>query len=176
MLIQKLRETSKTCIRVDLMKKVRIGIVSYGAREVAMADAFLRSKKYDVELYIADKNKNPFNLSVAKRHEVFSDHSDVKSITVLFRQYKPDFVIPGSETPIIAGLADECSEYFIPAICPTKEYAIEASKVRQRELTEKVAPEVSPKFRVWYPDSSRPIHQIKDDVLNWLDELDYNVA
>ena len=43
------------------MERVGILVVSYGARAVAMIDAFTRSQKYDVKIYVADKQKNPFN-------------------------------------------------------------------------------------------------------------------
>ena len=33
------------------MEKIGVLVVSYGAREVAMVDALLQSKKYQVELY-----------------------------------------------------------------------------------------------------------------------------
>ncbi len=163
------------------MQKIGIGIVAYGAREVAMADAFLRSGKYDVRLYIADKQRNPFNMEFATQHVVVpkGDLSNVNAMVDFFGSYKDkiNFIIPGSEAPIIAGLRNVVEEKLgIPVICPTKEYAIEASKVRQRLLTQEVAPEINPKFRVWYPDSSRPIHQVKDEVYKWLDELKCQVA
>jgi hypothetical protein len=44
------------------MDKVGVLVVSYGAREVAMVDALNRSPNYRVELYIADKQRNPFNV------------------------------------------------------------------------------------------------------------------
>lgn len=163
------------------MPRIGIGIVSYGAREVAMADAFLRSKKYDVSLYIADKMRNPFNVAHATQHMVVpkGDLTDVNSMVDFFGQYKDriSFIIPGSEVPIIAGLRDIVEERLgIPVICPTKKYAIETSKVEQRLLTQKVAPEVNPRFKVWYPENSRQIHHVKDQVYEWLDELECQVA
>ena len=55
------------------MEKVGILVVSYGAREVAMVDAFSRSPNYKVELYIADKQRNPFNMEKASKHVVIPD-------------------------------------------------------------------------------------------------------
>ena len=43
------------------MEKVGILVVSYGAREAALVDAFTRSPNHEAELYIADKQRNPFN-------------------------------------------------------------------------------------------------------------------
>jgi phosphoribosylamine-glycine ligase len=55
------------------MDKVGILVVSYGAREAAMVDAFARSKNHKVELYIADKQRNPFNVERAAKHVVIPD-------------------------------------------------------------------------------------------------------
>jgi hypothetical protein len=43
------------------MEKVGILVVSYGSRAAAMVDAFSRSENYAAEIYVADKQKNPFN-------------------------------------------------------------------------------------------------------------------
>ncbi len=43
------------------MEKVGILVVSYGSREAAIVDALSRSHNYDVELYVADRQLNPFN-------------------------------------------------------------------------------------------------------------------
>ena len=52
------------------MEKIGVLLVSYGAREVAMVDALLRSKNYKVELFVADKQRNPFNAKKATKHVV----------------------------------------------------------------------------------------------------------
>ncbi|HVP93370.1 MAG TPA: hypothetical protein VMS94_06500, partial [Acidobacteriota bacterium] len=55
------------------MEKVGVLVVSYGAREVAMVDAFTRSQNYNVKIYIADKQRNPFNVKKATKHVVIPD-------------------------------------------------------------------------------------------------------
>ena len=55
------------------MQKVGILVVCYGARETAMVDAFARSPNYKVSLYIADKQRNPFNVEKAAKHVVIPD-------------------------------------------------------------------------------------------------------
>jgi len=55
------------------VEKVGILVVSYGSREAAMIDAFARSSKYRVELYVADKQQNPFNVQKATKHIVVPD-------------------------------------------------------------------------------------------------------
>ena len=51
--------------RCNLMEKIGVLVVSYGAREVAMVDALLQSTRYQVELYVADKQRNPYNAEKA---------------------------------------------------------------------------------------------------------------
>jgi phosphoribosylamine-glycine ligase len=119
-----------------LVEKVGILVVSYGAREVAMVDAFLRSTKYNVEVYVADKQRNPFNVKHAAAHVVIPD-LNVEAICKFAENHKDsiDFGIVGPEKPIIEGVRDIVEKRTgIPMICPTKEYAIEASKVQQRLL------------------------------------------
>ena len=108
------------------MEKVGVLIISYGAREAAMVDAFARSQNYDVELYIADKQRNPFNVERAAKHVVIPE-LNVEEICKLAEANKDkiDFGIVGPEKPIIEGVRDLVEERTgIPMICPTKEYAI----------------------------------------------------
>jgi len=155
------------------MEKVGILIVSYGSREVAMVDAFSRSGTYKAEMYIADKQKNPFNVERAKEHIVIPN-LNINEICKFAKRHerKIDFGIIGPEKPIIDGIRDLIEkETRIPMICPTKEYAIEASKVAQRHLFEKVAPEANPRFRVFNPKDYGSLAQVKKDVFSWLGTL-----
>ncbi|MEM3703695.1 MAG: hypothetical protein QXX79_04690, partial [Candidatus Bathyarchaeia archaeon] len=118
------------------MEKIGVLVVSYGARETAMIDAFTRSTNYNVEIYVADKQRNPFNVKKAVQHVVISD-LNVEDICKFAETHKDkiDFGIVGPEKPIIEGVRDVVEKRTgIPMICPTKEYAIEASKVQQRLL------------------------------------------
>ena len=155
------------------MEKVGVLVVSYGAREVAMADALLRSKKYNVELYVADKQRNPFNAEKATKHKVIPN-LDINEISKFAEENKDklDFVMVGSEKPIIEGIRDLIEKQTgIPVICPTKEYAIEESKVAQRVLFEEIAPEANPRFKVFNP-SDYQSKDVQKVVYQWLDELD----
>ncbi len=159
------------------MPKVRILVVGYGAREAAMVDAFTRSR-YDVDLYIADRQKNPFNTSRAREHRVIRD-LNVPDIVEFAREYQDriDFGIVSPEDPIIAGVRDSIEEATgIPVLCPTKDYAIEGSKVRQRYLLREVCPEMNPQFQVFDPESGKSIGQVKDSFYTWLKELKNQVA
>lgn len=155
------------------MEKIGVLVVSYGAREAAMVDALLQSTKYQVELYIADKQRNPFNMQRATKHVVIPS-LDVDEITLFAQANKDkiDFALVGSEKPIIEGVRDQIEKHTkIPVICPKQKYAIEESKVEQRELFEKIAPEANPRFKVFKPSHYLIGGNLKDDVYRWLDEL-----
>lgn len=160
------------------MERVGILVVCYGSRGVAIVDAFCRSEKYSAEIYVADKQRNPFNADKAKEHVVIPD-LDVRGICRLAEKYerKIDFGIIGPEKPIINGIRDIIEEKTnIPIICPTKEYAIEGSKVRQRRLFQEVVPETNPVFKVFDPKDYGSVDHVKRDVYAWLDELNDQVA
>ena len=156
------------------MEKIGVLVVSYGAREVAMADALLRSKKYQVELYVADKQCNPFNAEKATKHKVIPN-LDIEEICKFAEENKDklDFVMVGSEKPIIEGIRDLIEKQTgIPVICPTKEYAIEESKIAQRILFEEIAPEANPRFKIFDPADYKGKDVRSKAVYKWLDELD----
>jgi len=160
------------------MEKVGVLVVSYGSREAAMIDAFSRSENYVAEIYVADKQRNPFNVEKAKKHVVIPD-LNIDEICKFAKKYedKIDFGVVGPEKPIIDGLRDAVEkETNIPMICPTKKYAIEGSKVAQRYLFQKVVPEVNPIFKVFDPKDYVSIEEVRKNVYAWLDELDNKVA
>jgi len=160
------------------METVGIFVVAYGARETAIIDAFSRSEKYKVKIYVADKQKNPFNLQRATEHAIVPDLS-INEICKFAKKHESfiDFGIIGPERPIIDGARDLIEkETDIQIICPTGEYAIEKSKVTQRHLFEKVAPEVNPRFKVFYPKEYNSIEEVKSELFGWLDELKNQVA
>ena len=156
------------------MEKVGILVVSYGAREAAMIDAFTRSQNYLVEIYVADKQRNPFNVKKAAKHVVIPD-LNVGEICRFAEANKDkiDFGIVGPEKPIIEGVRDLVEERTgIPMICPKKKYAIEASKVQQRLLFQEIVPEVNPRFKIFNPKDYKSQEEVKKTVYKWLDELE----
>ena len=156
------------------MEKIGVLVVSYGAREVAMVDALLQSKNYQVELYIADKQSNPFNAEKAAKHVVIPN-LDVEEICKFAESNKDkiDFVLVGSEKPIIEGVRDLVEKRTgIPVICPKQQYAIEASKIEQRLLFQEIAPEANPRFKIFNPADYKGEADVKSSVYRWLDELD----
>jgi phosphoribosylamine--glycine ligase len=156
------------------MEKVGILVVSYGARAVAMVDAFKRSTNYDVELYVADKQRNPFNVKKSVKHVVIPDLNVEKMCKFAeANKDKIDFCIVGPEKPIINGVRDLVEKRTnIPVICPTKKYAIEASKVAQRQLFQEIVPEVNPRFKIFNSKDYKSQEQVKKTVYTWLDELE----
>ena len=155
------------------MDKVGILVVCYGARETAMIDVFVRSLNYNVKLFIADKQLNPFNLERATKHVVIPD-LNIEKICKFAENNKNkiDFVMVGPERPIIEGVRDLLEERTgIPTICPKKEYAIEASKVQQRQLFQEIVPDANPRFKVFDPRDYPSTNAVKKDVYSWLDEL-----
>ncbi|MCL2642589.1 MAG: hypothetical protein FWD52_03635 [Candidatus Bathyarchaeota archaeon] len=156
------------------METVGILVVSYGAREAAMVDVLARSQNYKVELYIVDKQLNPFNVQHATQHVVVPS-LNIQDINKFAQTYKDklDFVIVGSEKPIIDGLRDLIeAQTGIPVVCPKKDYAIEESKIKQRLLFQEIAPEANPRFKIFDPkDYQHNKAQVKVDVYRWLDEL-----
>ena len=155
------------------MEKVGILIISYGSREAAIADALSRSSVHKTELYIVDKQRNPFNVKRAKEHVVIPDLNTVEIAKfVEKRKDKIDFGIVGPEKPIIEGIRDLVERQTnVPLICPTKEYAIEASKVAQRLLFDKVAPQANPRFKIFRREDYKSLVSVKKDVYSWLDTL-----
>ena len=156
------------------MEKVGILVVSYGARETAMVDALARSPNYKVELYIADKQRNPFNVEKAAKHVVIPDLNIEKICNFAeANKDKIDFAIVGPEKPIIEGVRDLMEKRTgIPVICPKQDYAIEVSKVQQRLLFQEIVPEANPRFRVFDPNDYKSTAEVKKAVYNWLDELE----
>ena len=156
------------------MEKVGVLIVSYGARETAMVDAFARSSNHNVKLYIADKQRNPFNKNKAAEHTVIPD-LNVEEICKFAEANKDkiDFAVVGPEKPIIAGLRDLIEKRTgIPVICPKQQYAIEASKVQQRLLFQEIVPEANPRFKIFDPKDYRGTEDVKKAVYSWLDQLE----
>src|SRR3989338_3231291 len=151
---------------------VGILVVSYGARACSMIDAFSRSS-HKTEFYVADRQRNPFNAKIAKEHAIIPDLG-VKKIVEFAEKYANniDFGIVGPENPIIDGVRDEVEKLGIPMICTTKEFAIEGSKVTQREIIQETVPDANPRFRV-FDDSSK---ETKKELWEWLDELGNQAA
>lgn len=154
------------------MERIGILVVSYGSRDVAIIDTLSKSEIYNIEFYIVDKQRNPFNIKITEKngqHIVIPDLS-IEKICNFAAKHKDKirFGIVGSETPIINGIRDIIEkETKIPIICPTKKYAIESSKISQRVLLQKSCPQANPLFKIFDPNqiARQPKKEFKDWVL-----------
>ncbi len=159
-------------------EKVGILVISYGSRAAAMIDALSRSEEYAVHFYIADKQRNPFNVKYAAKHVVIPDLDIVKICDfVEANKDEIDFGICGPEQPIIDGVRDVIeSRTGVAMICPTKRYAIEGSKVSQRVLLDECCADANPIFKVFPRADYASVSEVKSAVWQFLDEIGDEVA
>ena len=155
--------------------------ISYGSRFACIADALTRSDQ-KVRLFIADKQRNPFNLKKAEEtggeHVVIRD-LNVDDIAKFAKRYEDEieFGVLGPEAPGINGVRDRIErETKIKMICPTAECFIERSKVEQRKLMEEVVPKANPRFKIFHPKDYRSDEEVRKEVFDWLDEIGNEVA
>lgn len=156
-------------------------LVSYGSREACIAETLVRSRER-VRLFIADKQRNPFNVRLAEEtggeHIVIPD-LNVESIVDFARKHANhiDFGILGPEGPGLKGLRDKIETATnIKMICPTFRFFIERSKVEQRCVLQEVYPKANPKFKVFFPVDYKSVEEVKKDVFDWLDTIGEAVA
>lgn len=146
-----------------------------------MADSLSRSD-HKVKLFIADKQRNPFNLKKAEgtrgKHVVIPD-LNVADIAKFAKKYEReiDFGVLCPEAPGMNGVRNRIEkETKIKMVCPTAECFIEKSKVEQRKLMEEIIPSANPRFKVFDPGDYGSKSEVKKDVYKWLDEIGDEVA
>jgi len=161
-----------------MAERVGILVISYGSRAAAVIDALSRSEDYKPHFYVADKQKNPFNVKHAEKHVVIPD-LDVEKICDFVAANKSDidFGICCPEKPIIEGVRDVVeSNTGVAMICPTKRYAIEESKAAQRRLLEECCAGANPEFKVFHHAGYSSVREVKMAVWEFLDEIGNEVA
>ncbi|MHC1636474.1 MAG: phosphoribosylamine--glycine ligase [Candidatus Methanospirareceae archaeon] len=160
------------------MERVGVLVISYGSRASAVIEALKRSEEYEVGCYVADRQRNPFNVENAEKHVVIRDLSVEKICKfVEDNKEKIDFGICCPEAPIIGGVRDEIEEKTgIKMICPTRKYAIERSKILQRELLEECCKEANPRFKIFKKEDYKSFSSIKEAVSAFLDEIGNEVV
>src|SRR4030042_2843863 len=138
-----------------MAQKIGVLAVCYGSRDSAMMDAIRKSPGFESTFYVFDKNRNPYNISLAEsgggEHKTGSI-TDIDAIVDFAKPYrrKIDFAIAGSEDPIIARLKERLKgETGIIALCPSSQLAIEKSKVYQRRLIGGACPDANPEYMVF---------------------------
>jgi len=163
------------------MEKVRILNVCYGARESAINYMLASSTEYEVKLYLVDKQLNPLNLRLAKEGggvHVVDPSLSIEGIVRFAKKYKTkiDFAICPNEEPIIKGIRNKLYwELGIPTLCPIMEFALEGSKIKQRQLLDEIATETNPKFKIfdpaYYESKGKNFGDLLKGADEWIDEL-----
>ena len=161
-----------------MRQKLGVGITVYGSREAAVVDALLKSPNYDVSVFAADKQRNPYIESHAKRHEIvkgFGKPEGIPHMVDFFRTYEDeiDIVLVPCEGPVISGLRNELERQNTKIkyiLCPTSEAAIEANKVAQRMLLDACYRQANPRWRYFDPTDGSAYAQ-KDAVHQWYQGL-----
>lgn len=120
----------------------RVLLVGSGAREHAIAEAFVRS---GVEVHAHMERMNP---GIAKAAKIVS----VGSITD-FRQlpdlYGLDYAVIGPEASLDAGISDYVEDENLPCVAPRRESAmIETSKSWARDMIQRSTPRANPQYKV----------------------------
>ncbi|MEM2282422.1 MAG: hypothetical protein QXH26_02590 [Candidatus Hadarchaeales archaeon] len=155
--------------------------ISYGSRFACIAECLAASEQR-VRLFIADKQRNPFNLRLCE--QTGGAHAVIPGLRVdgivefaKKHQAEIDFGILGPEGPGIEGVRDALErETGIRMICPTQAYFIERSKVEQRKLIERAVPKANPRFRIFDPADFGSEEEAKKAFYGWLDEIGEEVA
>ncbi len=168
-----------------MAQKIGVLGISYGVRAVAMMDAIANSPGYDATIHVYDKQKNPFNYRLAQdtggEHTV-GDLKDVDAIVDFAKTLpkgKVDFAVVGPEDPIIAGVKDRLEqETGIITLCPSQEYAVEESKILQRELIAKACPDANPEYALFTRKHYGGLDETdtKNGFLEWYRNLNGMVA
>ena len=135
----------------------KILILGTGAREHCIAETFKRSK-HPVELFTYGTSKNPGLLDLSSVYEVGSI-TDLERIRLFAKSFRPDFVFPGPEAPIAAGVVDVLAEEGFHSVAPRLTVArLESSKGFTRELLKKYHIPGNPLFKVFYSDEGLDVY------------------
>ncbi len=126
----------------------RILLIGNGAREHALAEAIMRSKR-SPRLFACMKAKNPGIAAIAEAVKL-GDYADIAAITAFARASRVDFALVGPEEPLNNGVVDALREDGIPAVGPSRTLArLETSKSFTRDLLAKYEIPGNIKYRVF---------------------------
>jgi phosphoribosylamine---glycine ligase len=121
-------------------------LIGNGAREHAIAEAILRSKR-DPYLYAFMKTNNP-GIAALSQQVRLGRYDEPESIVAFARETGADFVFVGPEDPLSHGVVDALAAAGIPAVGPSRSLArLETSKSFTRNLLEKYGIPGNPRFR-----------------------------
>ncbi|MBQ8425247.1 MAG: hypothetical protein IJX17_04430 [Clostridia bacterium] len=122
-------------------------------REHAIAKHFSKNGNYKFSAILWAEHK--FIKELCSGEYAVINLDEVEKVFDKIVEISPDYVIIGQGEVIQRGLKDMLIKANIPCIAPTKEAAIiEGSKTYLRNLLQKIAPELNPKFRDFYKYSN----------------------
>ncbi len=137
-------------------------LIGNGAREHAIAEAVLRSKR-EPRLFSYMKSNNP-GIALLSEEAVIGDYSNFENIKKFAKECNIDFAIIGPEDPLDNGVVDFLQELNIPCVGPTKSLArLETSKSFTRDLVKKYNIPGNPKFETF---------SSMEGISDFLDELE----
>jgi len=137
-------------------------LVGNGAREHAMAEAVMRSKR-DPKLFAYMKAHNPGIADISKEVKLGA-YDDLESIKEFAKASKIDLAIIGPEDPLNFGVVDALKEAGFKSFGPTKSLArLETSKAWTREILTKHNVIGNPKYKIF---------KTTDGLKSFLQELD----
>ncbi len=120
-------------------------LIGNGAREHAIAEAVLRSRRAPA-LFAYMKSKNPGIAELAEK-VLLGKYDDLRAVTEWAKGNRIDFAFIGPEDPLCHGVVDALQEAGIPAVGPTKNLArLETSKAFTRNLLAKYGIPGNPRF------------------------------
>lgn len=121
-------------------------LIGNGAREHAIAEAFMRSGQQP-RLYAFMKTNNPGIASLSAEVRI-GRYDDPEAIIAFARKAEIAFAVIGPEDPLSHGIVDALAAAGIPAIGPTRGLArLETSKSFTRNLLDKYGIPGNPLFR-----------------------------
>jgi phosphoribosylamine--glycine ligase len=125
---------------------IHVLLIGNGAREHAIADAIVRSKR-DPRLFAYMKTNNPGIASLAEETMIGSYNAS-EAIIAFAKKAQVAFAVVGPEDPLGHGIVDTLLQAGIPAVGPTRALArLETSKSFTRNLLEKYGIPGNPRFR-----------------------------
>jgi phosphoribosylamine---glycine ligase len=135
------------------LDRVGILVVSKCLSSSAMVDTLLRSERYLPEVYMIEKQPNPFNVERAKHHVVVPD-LNLDDVVKAARKLSGEvsFGLVDNEDFVTAGGRDRMeTEAGIQMVCVTRKFAIERSKAAQRLLFDRIFRRANPRYRIFDP-------------------------
>ncbi|MDD5100090.1 MAG: phosphoribosylamine--glycine ligase [Syntrophales bacterium] len=137
-------------------------LVGNGAREHAIAEAILRSKR-SPRLYSFMKTNNPGIASLSEAVRL-GRYDEPEAVVAFAREMNIDITVIGPEEPLGHGVVDALAAAGISAVGPTRSLArLETSKSFTRNLLKKYGIPGNPRFRNFHSP---------DGIEAFLDELD----